>query len=491
MRGIPRAAPKSTLLFLSHAGEDAQAARDLATLIRGAGLDVWLDVEQLKPGDLWQREIAAALKKAQALILYVGRSGVARWVDFEVQIALDRSAKERKFRMIPVLGPGSDPEALPDFLKLFQWVDLRGPKPLMAKLKTMLARITGEAPERVTALPPERPPFLGLQNFDVADAVVFFGREKEVDELLGHLRRDNFLLVVGDSGCGKSSLVCAGLIPALARALPRWPRMGRFLARGNRARGGDPFRELAENLPDLDPASLLRAERIASNRRLLAEGADGLRDIVAASARAGQHTLLVVDQFEELFTQTADPTARRRFIDCLLRAAASGGSRPVHVVLTLRADFYARCWEHPDLPALVARNQYPVGRMRPEQLRALIEGPLSLAGAQAEAGLVEAILEEAGDRTRLACAGGARARPTVARPARRPRRRLDHAPGVREARPSRRRPPPPRQRGHGPSFGPTCAGPGEAHLRGPGSIRGRLRGHSAACSDRGTACGFR
>ncbi len=392
-------APKAPLVFLSHAGADGEAARALAALLRGAGMEVWLDVERLQPGDMWQREISTALRSAQALILYVGRSGVARWVDFEVQLALDRSAKEREFRIIPVLGPASDPNALPDFVRLFQWLDLREPQPSPEKLKKLVAGILKAAAEQpVSVLPPDRSPFVGLCAFDVDDAILFFGREAETQELLECLQRDSLLLVVGDSGCGKSSLVRAGLIPALLRGRFHDGRtwVTSWQAAITRP-GSDPFGELAENLPDLQTDCRCRAEQVSSNRKLLAEGVDGLRDIIAGSAGAGERTLLVIDQFEELFTLTPDRATRRRFIDCLLRAADPGGSRPVHVVLTLRADFYARCWEHPELPSRGARNQYPVRRMRANTLRQLIERPLSLAGARAEAGLVETILEEVGD----------------------------------------------------------------------------------------------
>ena len=95
---------------------------------------------------------------------------------------------------------------------------------------------------------------------------------------------------------------------------------------------------------------------------------------------AGSRTLLVVDQFEELFTLTSDMDKRLRFIDSLLRAATSEGDRLVYVALTLRADFYAQCWQHSALLEHVARHQYPVRRMPVDRLRELIEKPLNLAG---------------------------------------------------------------------------------------------------------------
>jgi WD40 repeat protein len=386
------------MMFLSHAGADGEAARALATLLRGAGFEVWLDLERLQPSHVWQHEISAALAKSQALMLYVGRLGGAGWVDLEVQLALDRRARHGAFPIIPVLGPGSDPKMLPGFIGLFQGLDMREAPPPPEKLRAILDEILKTAVEPVSALPPDRSPFAGLRAFDVADALLFFGRETETEELLERLRRDSVLLVVGDSGSGKSSLVRAGLIPALLRGRfhdgQSWVTAWRIAITRP---GNDPFGELAENLQDLQPDSPMRAEQIGANRRLLAEGVDGLRNIIAAGVPAGSRTLLVIDQFEELFTSTPDPATRRHFIDCLLRAANASGSRPVHIVLTLRADFYARCWEHPELPSRGAKNQYAVRHIGPDILRQLIEGPLSLAGARAEPGLVETILGDVGE----------------------------------------------------------------------------------------------
>ena len=395
---------RAPLLFLSHAGEESEAARALAAALRGAGVEVWLDVDRLRPGDRWQHEIGAALRRSQALLLYVGRTAVDRWVDFEVQIALDRAAKNGNFRLIPVLGPGADPDALPDFVKLFHGLDLRHDiRPAPEKLKDLLTVLLNKPAERIAVLPPDRPPFRGLLHFDVEDAVVFFGRERETEELLGHLGKDPFLLVVGDSGCGKSSLVRAGLVPALLRGRfhdgRAWVSDWRIAITRP---GNDPFGELAESLPDLAGDASDRPERIHRNRTLLAEGSDGLRDIVAGSVSPGSRTLLVVDQFEELFTYNQEPdndaaAVRRRYIDCLLRAANAEGSRPVHVIVTLRADFFGRCWESPELLDRIQQNQYLTPRLPVERLRELIERPLAMAGAQAEPGLVETMLDDVGD----------------------------------------------------------------------------------------------
>ena len=126
MSGTSRAPIESTgLIFLSHSGADTQAAKHLAAVLRQRGLDVWLDVERLAPGDIWMDRLEEALVESRHLIVYVGPSGVRNWVGREVRVALDRSTKDQSFRLIPVLGPGADPDALPSFLKQHQWLDLR------------------------------------------------------------------------------------------------------------------------------------------------------------------------------------------------------------------------------------------------------------------------------------------------------------------------------------------------------------------------------
>ena len=91
--------PSSPLLFLSHAGEDGAAAREMARRLRDAGVDVWLDLDDLKPGNRWMEALKEALTRASAFAVYVGRSGVARWVDREVRLALDRNIREPSARI--------------------------------------------------------------------------------------------------------------------------------------------------------------------------------------------------------------------------------------------------------------------------------------------------------------------------------------------------------------------------------------------------------
>jgi WD40 repeat protein/DNA-binding winged helix-turn-helix (wHTH) protein len=249
-------------------------------------------------------------------------------------------------------------------------------------------------------------PFRSLQAFEPEDAWLFFGRETETQDLLGRLQDFPVLGIVGNSGCGKSSLVRAGLIPALEAGLfchqggpiESW-RVAVFRP------SAAPFDYLAEILPKQiapDLSLKLQTEFIADCRSKFPLGGDSLRNAVSALAsvtddQPGQtHVLLVVDQFEELFTLTSDPKVRDRYIDALLAAARLDSAVPVHVVLILRADFYAHCLDHPELSRRLETNIYNVPRMTHYQLRQSIEKRLELAAAPAESGLINALLEDVG-----------------------------------------------------------------------------------------------
>ena len=188
-------------------------------------------------------------------------------------------------------------------------------------------------------------PYHGLRAFGAADASSFFGRQRLVERLLARLgeagTRGRFVAVVGPSGSGKSSVVRAGLLPALARgALPtsaEWYRIEMTPA-------AHPFEQLEAALVGVavTPTTLLD--------QLLAPG--GVRRAVAEVLPDDESQLVVViDQFEELFTQVDDDTAER-FIDELVELVTAPDRR-ARVVITLRADFYDRPLAHRGLGELL------------------------------------------------------------------------------------------------------------------------------------------
>lgn len=253
-------------------------------------------------------------------------------------------------------------------------------------------------------LPPEPgdPPFKGLQYYTTADADRFFGRERLTARLASRLQQvqpgqARFLAVVGASGSGKSSLVRAGLIPTLRR--------GQRLPDGSLPPPGSAGWSIRLFTPTAHPLEAL-ASGLLSNGEPLSEVTALTRELAADPASLGlavrrllareesDHLLLVVDQFEELFTQCRQPEERQAFVDALLAAADPQGGRPVTVLIVLRADFYAHCAQYDGLRELVSQQQEYIGAMSREELFDAIVKPAALGNWRIQEGLVELMLDE-------------------------------------------------------------------------------------------------
>jgi WD40 repeat protein/class 3 adenylate cyclase len=229
-------------------------------------------------------------------------------------------------------------------------------------------------------------PYMGLAAFEAEDAEFFFGREELVAELTARLAGTRFLAVVGPSGSGKSSVLRAGLLPAIwGDALPDSKHWHTLVL----TPGAHPLNELAVRLSMLSddrPGALL--QDLEADSRVL--------ELTIRRALAGQpdkvKLLLVVDQFEEIFALCRDEAERRRFIDALLYSVEAEEGRII-VVPTIRADFYGRCADYPQLAARMSDGLL-VGPMSEAELRAAIEQPAAVVGLRLEPGLAEMILDD-------------------------------------------------------------------------------------------------
>lgn len=238
---------------------------------------------------------------------------------------------------------------------------------------------------------PGEPPFLGLHYFDEEHADLFFGREAVTARLVQRLGDEKFLAVIGASGSGKSSIVRAGLIPRLRRG-----------DAGNAGGHGEVW-QIYTVRPTAQPLDALASEltRGSESVTMAAKLADDLREhphslslfLTQHVLTRTPHVLVLVDQFEELFTLCRDEEERHAFVRNLLDAANTGAAT---VVVTIRADFYAALAEYGELREAVAQHQEYIGPMSAEELRSSIEEPAKRNRWDFDAGLVNLILHEVG-----------------------------------------------------------------------------------------------
>ncbi|MBC7870339.1 MAG: AAA family ATPase, partial [Chitinophagaceae bacterium] len=242
-------------------------------------------------------------------------------------------------------------------------------------------------------MPDPENPYKGLRAFQQADAADFFGRSQLVERLLDRLNEADesasFLAVVGPSGSGKSSVVKAGLIPALRR--------------GALIGSEDWF--IVEMVPGVDPMEELEAAllRIAVNppASLLTQLHEDTRGLVRAVKRVlpddNTELVIVIDQFEELFTLVDDETQRTHFLDSLLIAVSEPRSR-MRVIITLRADFYDRPLNYVRFGDLMRRRTEIVLPLSPEELEQSITGPALRSSITLEPGLVTNIVADVNEQ---------------------------------------------------------------------------------------------
>lgn len=384
-------------VFFSYNSSDHAAVETVARALRERGLKVFLDRWYLVPGRPWPQMLEEVLNTCQAVCVFLGRQGMGSWQQREKELALARQIRDSTFPVIPVLLPGAEPAL--GFLSLNTWVDMGAGVDDPGPLAVMTAAVRGQPPspelrEQINATLSTVCPYRGLRHFREEDASLFFGRKDATARLVEALAQHTMIALVGASGCGKSSVVRAGLVPWVRRGVGEQVWDVATLVPGDR-----PLRALAAAfLPLLEPemTERKRLKEIGALARDFAEGSVSLRDVAtrALEKQPGtDHLLLVVDQWEELYTLTQEAAARRRFVDELLEATAG---RLLTLVLTLRGDFYGRVLEDRALADRLQGAVVNLGPMEREELRQAIESPAQQVGLAFEPGLVHRILDDVG-----------------------------------------------------------------------------------------------
>jgi len=272
---------------------------------------------------------------------------------------------------------------------------------------TVLYRGTGEVVdstlsdfdiERAPELPEDRCPYLGLESFGEQQHVLFFGRERVVQHYLKHLEEHRLLAVVGQSGSGKSSLVLAGLLPKLHEGALQdsstWAYTPRIVP------GKEPLVNLAGGLFEF-----LVQQYPHARKRLDAQRSQWVERFVAGTLHDSDYLVrqantlvktplvLVVDQFEELFTICENEAARQAFIANLLALIDSPGLRHV-VILTMRSEYASYVARFQKLNDAFDTARLPVAPMVPSELREAIEEPARSAGLKIEPSVVDDLVAD-------------------------------------------------------------------------------------------------
>ena len=297
--------------------------------------------------------------------------------------------------------------ALRDLLDRELGVD---PSPALARLHERILRqdpalpvsdMSSDGPDEPVD-PPDRPeirnPYKGLRAFTEDDAADFFGRDAVVETILERLEATRFLSVVGPSGSGKSSVVHAGVLPAVRGDSPRD-------ANGARAGGGGRDEWLvATMVPGSHPfeaaeAALLRAcpaPPPSLQEQFRGDDLDLLRAVLRIRPDDHARVLLVIDQFEELYLLVDEPHARQRFTRNLVEALEDPATK-LSVLVTLRADLFERPLSDPALGELVVEGLVSLPPLRPAQLEAACTRPAARVGVTVEPQLAAEIVSDVAD----------------------------------------------------------------------------------------------
>jgi hypothetical protein len=309
-------------------------------------------------GDRLLPHIDQMIRRCRTFLICLGSSGLTDgWQQKELGIALDAATIGGSIRIVPVLLPDADLAAIPESLKHYVWADFREGIDDPIALEGLVRTIRSSQAAQLEPAVDDQPPYRGLSAFTERDARFYFGRRRELDQVIGLLDQFRLLLIVGPSGAGKSSFARAGLVPELnagrVRGSERWDIV--FVSPGP-----DPFTAVFDEINDI--------------RR---------------------PTIVFIDPLEEVFTRCHDDLERQSFFD-KLAYTLSDMSRIQKVVMIVRSDYLAALHSYGRKLNLSYSATFTLLPMSDEQLREAIERPALATGIAFEPGLIERIMSDIG-----------------------------------------------------------------------------------------------
>ena len=349
---------------------------------------IFLDFDKdsgIGAGENWERRLYEELGRCHAVILVLTPNWLAStWCRIELA-----QARALGKVILPVIcAPLGERYVLPEVqaIDLIGW-DAGGVERLAQRLNAITSELA-----RGFRLPPGRSPYPGIHAFEADDAAIYFGRDEETRAVVERLdaRRTQggarLLLIIGASGSGKSSLMCAGVLPQIARRRREWIALPPI--RPEKAPLETVAKAIAEHLGN--PQDWRAWHRRLGNPDAAAEIAELIRDLRVGEARNAT-VLLPIDQFEEVFT-VASAAERTGFMQLLAATLDPARDLPLMVVATGRSDVLEGLIEAGDLARL--SETFPLPLMPLDRVGRLVEGPAAVAGINIEAGLAERIVRD-------------------------------------------------------------------------------------------------
>lgn len=364
-----------------------------------SNIELNLDQSGLNENEEFTQEKEEALNRCNVLLVFGGASKIGSWLNEDLIISVEERQQDRNraLKVLPVLLPGAkrgDKSKLPNCLVNASWIQIGSPL-VIEDTAGLLFNAIFERDSVKYLQENSVSPFRGLAYFGVEDGEFYFGRESLVEWLIEDIseeQENKFIAICGASGSGKSSLARAGLLASLGKEVLSgssfWQQVTLFP-------GENPLENLAIALSSkgvIDPSPTSIREFIDGtqiDRRFLYLAC---RSFLSRTSKAGK-VVVLIDQFEEVFTQCHSEILRRSFIENICYAVTSKLGNLL-LIITLRSDFYGKCAPYQQLSDLISRWSTLVGPMDKEAIRNTITLPAIQNGFAYESGLVDILVNE-------------------------------------------------------------------------------------------------
>lgn len=239
-------------------------------------------------------------------------------------------------------------------------------------------------------------PFVGLRPFEPNESHLFFGREVQINDIISNLKNHNFTSVIGYSGSGKSSIIKSGLIPKVKSSKDIGPgkEWNTILFRP----GINPIQNLCKSIIQIQTGSDHSVKELVDS--FFKKDKDIISGIIDDLKQSKNNTLIILDQFEELFSfidlnsnQESNRHHAQIFVNAIIEAV-NHSNKNIYIVLTMRSEFLGRCTEFKGLPEILNTAQYLIPRMTSNELQQVIEGPLNYSNIKISDDLVKLLLQD-------------------------------------------------------------------------------------------------